>query len=50
VRFHEALLCVVAVMLPLAAAIIFRDWQAPLIAFAVSLGLIRLVGWMVEHS
>jgi hypothetical protein len=43
-------MCAVAVFLPLLAAVIFRLWWPPLIAFAVSLGMIWLVGWMVEHT
>lgn len=49
-RFHEALLCVLAVMLPLGVLLIWPLWWAPLLAFVVSLGLVWLVGWMVDHT
>ncbi len=50
-RFHESLLCVAAMLAPLIAAAVFLTWVAPLVIFfAVSLPLIWLTGWLIDHS
>jgi len=57
-RLHEALLCVLAVILPFMATVSFYaafglGWwtiAVPSAAFAISACLIWLVGWMVDHT
>lgn len=57
-RFHEALLCAFAVVLPVvvfaASAVAFGGvwwlWLPPLATLPVSLGIVWLVGWMVDHT
>jgi hypothetical protein len=50
-RLHEALMCVVALVSPLASLVLFPTWWAPLIAFCtISLPLVWLTGWLIDHT
>jgi len=51
IRFNELPLCVTALFAPLTALGIFQTWWSPLIAFfGISLPLIWLAGWLVDHT
>ncbi len=50
-RFHELLLCMIALFAPLIALALHPVWWVPLAAFAaVSLPLIWLTGWLIDHT
>lgn len=58
-RFHELVLCTIALLAPFtafAASVIWGPWgwwmlAMPLAAFfAVSLPLVWLTGWLIDHS
>ena len=50
-RFHEALLCVAAIIAPTIATVIFQTWIAPVVAAVViSLPLVWFTGRLVEHT
>lgn len=50
-RFHEALLCVVAMFAPVTAVIVWPYAWVPLAVFVVvSLPLIRFVGWLIDTT
>jgi hypothetical protein len=58
-RFHEALLCVTAVIAPFIALMVtavlaapsFLLWVAPVVTFlAVSLPLLWVTVWLIDHT
>lgn len=50
-RLHELILCLIALFAPLTSVALFGSWWAPLIAFfGVSLPLIWLAGWLIDHT
>lgn len=51
-RFHELILCLIALFAPLIAlAIFFPIWWAPVAAFfVISVPLVGLTGWLIDHT
>jgi len=50
-RFHELVFCLTALLAPLTSLAIWPVWWVPLAAmFGVSLPLIWLTGWLIDHT